>query len=91
MQLQRAHQQQKVVLQRYQGQIKKLSSLEATVRQQEKVLLCLLLRQTTLIFTLYIYIILHPLFAVLYLEMQLKDFFWDVFPASLILIFLIIS
>lgn len=89
MQLQRAHQQQKVVLQRYQGQIKKLSSLEATVRQQEKVLLCLVLRQTTLIFTLYIYIILHPLFAVLYLEIQ--DFFGDVFPASLILIFLIIS
>ncbi|XP_053541910.1 coiled-coil domain-containing protein 33 [Ictalurus punctatus] len=38
VQLQRAHQQQKVVLQRYQGQIKKLSSLEATVRQQEKVI-----------------------------------------------------
>ncbi|MCJ8735908.1 hypothetical protein PDJAM_G00252840 [Pangasius djambal] len=36
--LQRAHQQQQAVLQRYQGQIKKVSNLEATVRQQEKVI-----------------------------------------------------
>ncbi|KAF4081325.1 hypothetical protein AMELA_G00160100 [Ameiurus melas] len=38
VQLQQAHQQQKGVLQRYQGQIKKLSNLEATVREQEKVI-----------------------------------------------------
>ncbi|GAA6093166.1 coiled-coil domain-containing protein 33 isoform X2 [Tachysurus ichikawai] len=36
--LQRVHQQQQAVLQRYQGQIKKLSILEATIRQQEKVI-----------------------------------------------------
>ncbi|XP_053092925.1 coiled-coil domain-containing protein 33 isoform X2 [Pangasianodon hypophthalmus] len=36
--LQRAHQQQQAVLQRYQGQIKKVSNLEATIRQQEKVI-----------------------------------------------------
>lgn len=81
MRIQRVHQQQQAVLQRYQGQIKKLSNLEAVVRQQEKVLPCLVLRQTTLIFTLYFYIILHSLFAELYLAIQLRDFFGDMFPA----------
>ncbi|XP_046715085.1 coiled-coil domain-containing protein 33 isoform X1 [Silurus meridionalis] len=38
MRLQRVHKQQEAVLLRYQGQIKKFSNLEATVRQQEKVI-----------------------------------------------------
>ncbi|XP_060759368.1 uncharacterized protein ccdc33 [Neoarius graeffei] len=38
MRLKQVHHQQQAVLKRYQGQIKKLSNLEATVRQQEKVI-----------------------------------------------------
>ncbi|MBN3307874.1 CCD33 protein, partial [Amia calva] len=38
LRLQRAHQQQQVVLQKYQGRVTKVNSLEATVQQQEKVI-----------------------------------------------------
>uniref|UniRef100_W5NCL4 Coiled-coil domain containing 33 n=1 Tax=Lepisosteus oculatus TaxID=7918 RepID=W5NCL4_LEPOC len=38
LRLQRAHQQQQAVLQKYQARVAKMNSLEATVRQQEKVI-----------------------------------------------------
>lgn len=40
VQLQRAHQQQQAVLKKYQARSGKISALEDTVRQQEKVFIC---------------------------------------------------